>query len=84
MGKLGFYTFPQLDLAGNGALFTSWIADTFPFAIIACAEQIISVQTGDLDKAREMMRPKTKDFPGGICIQQMDAIKMSNIEFSGR
>lgn len=84
MGKLSYYAYPSLNTTDVGVGYSSWIADNHPYAIIAMAEQFISVQTGDMDKAREMMRPKTKDFPGGICIREMDAIKMSNTEAEGR
>jgi hypothetical protein len=86
MGKLGYYAFPYLDVDNNGTAYSSWIAELFPWAIIYSAEHYISSSTGDLDKARELVRPRPPRGGGlgGLLTEQRILLHMSNIEAVGR
>lgn len=85
-GKVGYYSYPFLDIPNDGAGYVSWIADTHPWAIIHHAKATVFANTGDLDRARELVRPAipARDDPGGLVAQAIAALKMSNIEAEGR
>lgn len=85
-GKVGYYQYPMLDIAGVGAAYDSWIADNHPWAIIYHAEAAVFTTTGDMDRARELVRPSipARDDPGGLVAQAVAAMRMSNVEVSGR
>lgn len=83
-GKLGYYSYPDLDISNNGARFTSWIAVNHPFAVIHKAEHIILLQTGDVDSARELVRPASNKDDGGLLTSQVALLLRSNIEAVGR
>ncbi len=86
-GKLGYYSRPLLDISNNGAGYTSWIAEHHPWVIVYAADAAIFSVTGDLDRARELVRPATygpKADPGGLYTQEKAALDMNNIEAVGR
>lgn len=85
-GKIGYYAYPMLDVSNAGAGYSSWIADEYPWAIIHHACYIISTNTGDLDKARELIRPAipARNDPGGLIAQATAALDAGSIELSGR
>ena len=85
-GKLDYYAYPELDVSGGGLRYTSWIADNHPWAIIYSAEARIYAITGDMDKARELVRPANprNGDPGGLVPQELASLRMNNIEAVGR
>lgn len=84
--KMGYYAFPLLDIANNGAKYSSWIAELYPWAIINHAIAAICANTGDLDRARELNRPAnaTRNDIGGLVAQSVFALRMGGIEAVGR
>lgn len=84
--KIGYYAYPILDVANGGVAYSSWIAADYPWAIINHAIASICANTGDLDRARELNRPANpaRDDLGGLVIQAITALRMSNIEAVGR
>jgi hypothetical protein len=85
-GKIGYYARPHLDIENSGVAYNSWIAREHPWAIIYHAEAALFTTTGDLDRARELVRPAipARDDPGGLVAQAIAALKMDNIELGGR
>lgn len=86
VGKIGYFSYPDMDIANNGANFSSWIANDYPFAIIWNAVALISSAIGELETAKNLLRPANprSGDPGGLATQAFTALKMGNIELGGR
>lgn len=86
VGKIGYYSYPDLDISNNGANYSSWVANEYPYAIIWNAVAMVNSATGNLDAAKNLLRPgnsRTGD-PGGLAFQAIEALKQGNIELGGR
>lgn len=86
VGKIGYFSYPSMDISDNGTHWSDWIADSYPWAIIWSAVARVFSVTGNLDDARNLLRPanpRTGD-PGGEATRAVAAIATGNIELGGR
>lgn len=86
VGKIGYYQYPSQDISNNGENWSSWVADTFPWAIIWNAVAMVFAAIGDVESAKSLLRPTNprSGDPGGLAAQANTALLMANIELGGR
>lgn len=77
----GWYAWPNADPGTDGSYpnYDSWIAETFPFAIIYHASSSIFAQTGKQDQSRKYDNPQT-----GLVPEQIRNLLISNVTAQGR
>lgn len=73
-GLLGFYQYPNVSIEDDGANFSSWIADEYPFSIIYDATSNILQSIGMTDAARKYDQPEV-----GLVAVQKKILIMNNI-----
>lgn len=77
-GECGWYAFPTLDIVNSGNGYTSWIANSFPYAVVYRAAGTIFQKTGQDSQVRQYMDPQI-----GLAAQQLNILKMSSIKGTG-
>ena len=78
---LGYYALPRL-IAGSDnrySVFDSWIATTYPWAIIYHAASKLFAQIGQQDTSRKYDSPAGRNDDGGLVQQQIKIIDANNI-----
>lgn len=79
---VGWLRWPNLDISNNGALFKSWIADEFPYAIVYKAASALLQKIGMTDAARKYDStpdPRVPTDKGGLVQEQMLMILANNL-----
>ena len=79
--QMGWYAYPNVDISNSGANFTSWIANTYPYALIYDASSKIYSGTGQQDQSRKFDSPEGQ---GGLVQGEIMRILRDNIRLGGR
>ena len=82
---IGWYEFPNLDIPNNGAQYSSWIAELYPYAIIYYAAAQVFRKKGQADVASAYDSPAPANNPdgGGMATQQKRILLMNEITVEG-
>lgn len=78
-GQFGWYSFPNTDLFNQGAMYSSWIADSYPFLIVYKAAGTIFKKIGQDAATNAYMDPES-----GLYAEQFAMFKNSNITATGK
>ena len=81
-GLVGWYAWPNCDIANSGAAFSSWIAQEFPYAIVYSAASALLQKIGMTDAARKydsQPDPRNPMDRGGLVQQQISMLITNNI-----
>ncbi|CAN5950083.1 unnamed protein product [Sphagnum jensenii] len=76
--QIGWYAYPNLDIADAGAAFSSWIANELPYVIVYKAAASVMQKIGQTEAIQAYMNPNN-----GLYFQQLNLLKMANIQAKG-
>lgn len=78
---IGYYSYPAMEPGPDGkyAGLNSWIASTYPYAVIYAAASKLFVTIGQQDTSRKYDRPSGPGDEGGLVQQQIIIIDRNNI-----
>lgn len=83
---LGWYAYPEVDISGSGANFSSWIADELPYTIVYKAAAGVFAKIGE-DKSWAIYAkapiPGQGEETGGLYYQQLAQLRRMNIVAEG-
>lgn len=84
-GQFGWYAFPKLDIANNGAAYSSWIANLLPYLIVYKAAGTVMQKIGQ-DSAINayMAQPSGNNPQGGLYWQQLKLLQTLGVKAGGK
>ncbi|CAM6053467.1 unnamed protein product [Sphagnum tenellum] len=69
--QIGWYAYPELDIADLGTAFSSWIANELPYVIVYKAAASVMQKIGQTEAIQAYMNPNN-----GLYFQQLQLLKM--------
>lgn len=82
-GLIGWYRWPNMDIANAGAGYNSWIAQEYPYAIVYDAASAVLQKIGMTDAARKYDTINEKGIQVGLVASHVTNLLKSNITAKG-